>query len=107
MNDRQETLLQQLQERAAEFVSLNSNRTSLITVTRAEMSDKNEKVTFYVSVFPEDAEGPAIGFLMRKRGECKQYIKEKSRIQRVPHVEFKIDDGEKNRQKVDELLSDK
>jgi ribosome-binding factor A len=106
MNKRNETYLQQLKEYAADFVSLNSNRTSLITVTRAKLFDGNEKVTFFVSVFPEDAEGPAIGFLMRKRGECKQYIKENSRIQRVPHVEFAIDDGEKNRQKVDELLSE-
>lgn len=105
MNQRNETYIQQLKEYAADFVSLNSNRTSLITVTRAELFDGNEKVMFYVSVFPESAEGPAIGFLMRKRGECKQYIKEKSRIQRVPHVEFVIDDGEKNRQRVDELLS--
>ena len=106
MANRNIRLIQQLQECAAEYVSKNSNRTSLVTVTRAEMRDRNENVTFYVSVFPEEAEGPALGFLMRKRGECKQYIKENSRIQRVPHVEFAIDEGEKNRQKVDELLSE-
>jgi len=106
MNQRDITLAQHLKELAAEFVSMNSNRTSLITITNAELTGKNEKITFYVSVFPEEAEGPAIGFLMRKRGECKQYLKQKSRVQFVPHVEFALDSGEKNRQRVDELLSE-
>ncbi len=105
MSDRNTTLKKHLQEVAADFVSMNSNRTSLITITDSKLTKSGDKITFLVSVFPEDAEGPAIGFLMRKRGECKRYLKEKTRIQRVPHVEFALDTGEKNRQKVDELLN--
>ncbi len=104
MNDRNVILKKHLQEVAADFVSINSNRTSLITITDSKLTKKSDKITFLVSVFPENAEGPAIGFLMRKRGECKRYLKEKTRIQHVPHVEFALDTGEKNRQKVDELL---
>ena len=106
MNNRNTILKKHLQEIAADFVNLNSNHTSLITITDSKLTKKGDKITFLVSVFPEDAEGPAIGFLMRKRGECKRYLKEKTRIQRVPHVEFALDTGEKNRQKVDELLSE-
>ncbi len=98
------TLAQHLQELAADFINLNSNKTSLITITNTKLAERNSKVTFYVSVFPEDAEGPALGFLMRKRGDCKQYLKEKSRISTVPHVEFALDEGEKNRQRIDTLL---
>lgn len=105
MNNRNTTLAKHLQEVAADFVSMNSNRTSLITITGTRLSNSGDKITFLVSVFPEDAEGPAVGFLMRKRGECKKYLKEKTRINRVPHVEFAVDEGEKNRQKVDELLN--
>lgn len=99
-------LTQQLAQLASEFVNLNSNRTSLITVTNIDFSMKSKIVTFYVSVYPKEAEGPAIGFLMRKRGECKEYIKQRSNMKQIPHVEFKIDEGEKNRQRVDELLSE-
>jgi ribosome-binding factor A len=106
MQDRRTSLALHLQELAAAFVSAESNRTSLITVTRAELSEKLDKVTFHVSVFPEDAEGPAIGFLMRKRGECREYIMEHASMKRVPHVEFVLDEGEKNRQRVDELLNE-
>jgi ribosome-binding factor A len=98
--------LQQLQQLASDFVASQSNRTSLITVTRAEFSNSNSVVTFYVSIFPEDKEGPAVGFLMRKRGECKEYIKKHSSMKYVPHVEFVLDDGEKSRRRVDELLSE-
>lgn len=93
-----------LAEVAANFINTWSNRRSLITLTRTTFSDAGDKVTFYVSVFPEDAEGPALGFLLRKRGECREYLKKHVRIARIPHVEFQIDDGEKQRRKVDELL---
>jgi ribosome-binding factor A len=106
MKQRNITLIQELQKQAAQYVSTQSNRTSLITVTNTKLSNAGDVVTFLVSVFPESAEGPAIGFLMRNRGECKKYIKDHARINNVPHVEFALDTGEKNRQKVDELLSE-
>jgi ribosome-binding factor A len=93
------------QELASEFIALNSNRESLITVTNTVLSKKGDRVTFYVSVYPEDAESPALGFLMRKRGDVREYLKEKASLARIPHVEFLIDDGEKSRQRVDELLN--
>jgi ribosome-binding factor A len=94
----------QLAELAARYVNTWSNRQSLITVTRATLSNTSDRITFFVSVFPEDAEGPAIGFLMRKRGECREYLKNNASIGRIPHVEFVLDTGEKHRRKVDELL---
>ena len=94
----------ELQEAAATFVGSISNRTSLITITRSVLAPHEDRVTFYVSVFPEDAEGPAIGFLMRKRTECKEYLKNTIRNGKIPHVEFVLDEGEKKRQRVDELL---
>lgn len=97
-------LKQQLQEHASRFVSTWSNRLSLITITDVLLSKKADRAVFLVSVFPEDAEGPALGFLMRKRGECREYLREHVRLARVPHVEFALDEGEKNRQKVEELL---
>lgn len=93
-----------LQEVAALFVSGVSNRQSLITVTRAELSETGDRVTFFVSVFPESAEDIALGFLMRKRGECHEQIKNALVLRKVPHVEFAIDRGEKLRNRVDELL---
>jgi len=93
-----------LQEAAAAFVNGISNKRSLITITRTTLTERGACVTYYVSVYPEDAEGAALGFLMRKRGACKDYLKAHVPMRRVPHVEFAIDTGEKSRQRVDELL---
>lgn len=101
---RTEAHAEHLKELAAQFVSGASNRTSLITVTRVEMTETGDRVTFYVTVFPEDAEGPAIGFLMRKRGECREYLKKHAPMKRLPHVEFALDEGDRARRRVDELL---
>ncbi|KKS30822.1 MAG: Ribosome-binding factor A [Parcubacteria group bacterium GW2011_GWA2_43_11] len=103
---RHTVLTQHLQELAAAYVNTQSNKTSLITITNTELTHSLDKITFYVSVFPETAEGPALGFLMRKRGECKKYLKEKSKMNHIPHVEFMIDEGEKSRRRVDELLAE-
>jgi len=93
-----------LAEHAAQYISRESNRRSLITITYTELSQKLDRVTFYVHILPEDAEGPGLGFLLRQRGECREYLKKHVPLRRIPHVEFAIDEGEKKRQRVDELL---
>jgi len=95
----------QLQEAAAAYIGKESNRQSLITVTRADLARHEDSVTFYVTVFPESAEGPALGFLLRKRGDVREYIKQTLPSKRVPHVEFALDEGDKHRRRVDDLLS--
>ncbi len=104
MSDHHTQRTLQLTELAARFVSERSNRTSLITVTRAAFPETEDRITFYVSVFPEEAEGPALGFLMRMRGECREYLKGHAPMGRIPHVEFVLDVGDKRRRRVEELL---
>jgi len=106
MNTHHTQLAQQLQEKASEFINTWSNRKSLITITDIILSPRADKVTFCVSVFPEEAEAPALGFLLRKRGECREYLKQHVALGRIPHVEFMLDEGEKNRQKVESLLQE-
>jgi ribosome-binding factor A len=97
-------LAEQLKELAATFVGLESNRRTLITITDVALTDALDRVTFLVSVYPQESEGPALGFLLRKRGECRTYIKTHLPIARIPHVEFALDEGDKKRQRIDELL---
>jgi ribosome-binding factor A len=88
---------------AAEFLSRESNRTSLITVTRADVTDKMTVANIYCSVFPESDEANALIFLKRMAGECKHYLMHEHRMVRVPHINFVIDYGEKNRVRLDEV----
>ena len=89
---------------AAEFVSRESNRTSLITVTSVFLSSDLSKTTVFITVFPETAEQEALDFLKRKKGELRAYAQERVKMRRIPLFDFEIDVGEKNRQQIDTLL---
>lgn len=96
----------QLKDLAAQYISTVSNRQSLITVTGIEMSRDSKHVTFLVSIFPVEQEEHALSFLNRNKDECRTFIKEHSRLRILPYVTFVIDEGEKQRQKIDRLLQD-
>lgn len=95
-----------LRELVATYLEQESNRTSMVTVTRTELSHDKRTVTFLVSVFPEAMEEVALAFLNRKRSECRDYIKKHARLKRIPFIQFAIDEGEKKRRRVDELLAE-
>jgi ribosome-binding factor A len=92
-----------LREIVAEYINRENNKTSLITVTRVDVSPNLSSCDVYVSVFPETAEESALNFLKRKRPEVKEQIKKRMHIRKIPFVDFKIDMGEKNRQKIEEI----
>jgi ribosome-binding factor A len=100
-NDKLPELLARL---AAEFLSEQSNRTSLITITGSKLSGDGKLITLLYTVLPDNQEAAAQDFLDRQRKHFKEYVQEKSRLGRVPHISFKIDQGERNRQKIDLLL---
>ena len=95
---------QVLRDAAAEFVSRESNRKSLITVTSLSLSNDFSKATVLISVYPEKAEKEALDFLKRKRGELRTYLGKKIKTKRIPFVDFEIDTGEKERRRLDEIL---
>lgn len=102
---RKEKLPETLQHLAAEFIEAESNRTSLITVTGCRLSSDSKRATILFTVLPETQERAVLDFLGRQKGAFKEFIQEKSRIGRVPQISFALDQGEKNRQKIDFLLS--
>lgn len=101
-----EKVQSELTKMVARFIEINSNNQSLITVTHCELSDDLKKANVFISVFPEDKEGPALDFLKRNRSDIREYIKKNGRFGRIPFVEVMIDKGEKNRQLIDKLLID-
>jgi len=90
---------------AAEFLEGESNRQSMITVTRADVSPNLSNAVIYFTVFPIEQEEHALDFAKRKRTEFRTFVKKKMPIRRLPFFEFKIDAGEKNRQLLDRLSS--
>ena len=104
MAPRREVQVEQaIAEQAADFFARESNVASLLTVTRAVMSPDFKNATIYLTVLPESQEKEAIKFAKRARSDFRDYIRKHSRFHPIPIVDFEIDLGEKNRQRIDEL----
>jgi len=99
---RQQQIQEELRKMAGNFISNESNRQSLITPTRVEVSPDLKRATVYFTVFPEDKEDDVLNFLRRKRSEFKTYLK-KLKFKILPFVDFEIDRGEKNRQALEDI----
>lgn len=93
-----------IRELASKFLSMESNRTSLITVTRVESDPKGSVANIYVTVFPDTQQNAALDFVKRQRSEFRDYLKQNAKLMRIPHVDFHIDAGERSRQKIDGLM---
>ncbi len=100
---RKKQIGEELAHLAAEFLESRSNRQSMITITRADVAPNLSSATIYFTVLPESYEEGALDFARRKRSEFRTFIKKRSHLRRLPFFEFKIDDGEKNRQELDRL----
>jgi len=90
-----EKVAEEIQHLAGRFVSLESNRDAMITVTHTIISDDAKYATVMVTVFPDSKERAVLEFLKRKRKEFKEFVKDNSKIGRVPFFDFEIDIGQK------------
>lgn len=104
MTFRKEKIHELYKNLAAEFVTIVSAGPALITITHAEVAPNEKIVKIFFTVLPDDQENGVENFLNRKRSEFVEFIEKKAKIGRMPNIEFKIDVGEKNRQRIDFLL---
>jgi ribosome-binding factor A len=104
MSDRTEKVANRIKELAALYWNRANNRASLITVTTCRVSTDLKQATLYVTIFPVDKENAAMSFLKRTRGDLRDYLKKNLDIKNIPFLDVILDEGEKNRQKIDELL---
>jgi ribosome-binding factor A len=103
-NFRDERAKEIIHRLASEFIKNESNNQSLITVTNIGVSSDFSKVTIFVTAFPDQKENAVIDFLKRQRSEFRDYVKQNSRLARIPRFDFEIDLGEKSRQRIEEIL---
>lgn len=106
MSEKHERVVSLIKELAAQFIQSEANTDPLITVTNVTTSPDYKQVTVYITTLPDDKEKDALVFLKRHGGEFRRFIKEKSRLKTIPHIEFAIDRGERHRQHVDEIARD-
>lgn len=98
-----EKVEQLIRETASEFVERESNRNSLITVTRVYLPSDMKHATIMFTVLPEGQEENALNFLKRMRGEFKEFFKKRAKVGRIPFFDFQLDKGEKLAQRIRDL----
>ncbi len=103
-NNRTEKVSNLIKELSAQFLGRENNRTSLITVISCNTSPDLKRSTVFITVLPDEKEHTALLFAKRKRKELREFLKKNMNMKNVPFIEIEIDRGEKNRQKIDELL---
>lgn len=102
--ERKEKVENFIRKIAASFLGRENSRTSLVTVSRVSVSPDLRNATIFFTVLPEEKESEALEFAKRKRSDLRDLLKENMDTKNIPFVDFEIDRGEKNRQKIDELL---
>ncbi len=103
MTQRDERIIGLIKEEAAKFLQTESSGSSLMTVTNVSLSTDGKRATIFFTVFPEEKEKSALDFTKRKRTDFQNHMREETRLGRIPFFDFEIDEGEKNRQKIDSL----
>ncbi len=107
MSDRQDKVANLIKELAANFLERETDKSSLITVTSANVSPDLKRATILISVLPEEKEKLALEFVKRKRRELREVLAKNLKTKNLPFLDFAIDAGEKRRQRIDELLRGK
>lgn len=92
-----------IRQKAAEFLEREGNGASLLTVTSVALSDKGRRATVFFTVYPAALEQSALEFAKRQRSAFREYLGARAKMLFLPIVDFALDLGEKNRQKIDEL----
>jgi ribosome-binding factor A len=107
MTNRNEKVANQIKELSATFLGRENNRTSLLTVTACTVSPDLKRATIFITVLPDSKENDVLHFIQRNLGELREFLKKNMPIKIIPFLDVMIDQGEKNRQKIDELLREK
>jgi ribosome-binding factor A len=98
---------QEILKQAAIFLRNEANRTSMITVTRVDLSPEMKNCTVFFTVFPDAQEEPVLSFVRRNAGDFRTYIAKETKISILPTFTFEIDYGDKNRRDVTDALNRK
>ena len=104
--NRSEKIINIIKIAAAEYMQKETNGASLVTITDVRMSKDEKCVNIFFTVLPEEKQVAVLEFAKRKRTEFREYIKNNTRLGRIPTFDFEIDLGEKHRQRIDEISRD-
>ncbi len=102
---RQERLGELYRKIASEFFHENfSAADSVISVTNVEVKDGLKEIVINFSVWPDEKEKEVKKMLEVKKGMLRDRIGREVQTKFVPEIKFLLDEGEKKRAGIEELL---
>ncbi|MFA5987359.1 MAG: ribosome-binding factor A [Candidatus Paceibacterota bacterium] len=105
MSDLRNQKIRSLLERlAAQFLRETIGPGTITTVTQVKLSDSLEGASIFITVFPEKNERAVLDVIKERHHEFMEFLIKNTNIKFLPSIVFKIDRGEKNRQRIEELL---
>lgn len=103
MSLRQEKINSLIRNLAAEFLSRELDRKTLVSVTKIETSSDLKNAVVFIIVFPEKEEEKILEKI--RPGEFRNFVKENMKTKFLPAFEFRIDESLKKERKMDELIN--
>ncbi|MEK7162539.1 MAG: 30S ribosome-binding factor RbfA [Patescibacteria group bacterium] len=76
----------------------------IMVVTKVELSKKLDHLWVYYSVWPDPEEKNVLKFLENLKPELKGHLADKIKTKFLPEMEFRLDESEKKRLKIEDLL---
>lgn len=104
MSIRQERVRELMRDYAAEYLQKHVTRHGLITVTGIDLSPDFKNITILISVLPDTQAEEALDASRRELHGLREFVKSQVKMRVLPFFEIEIDEGEKKRQKFDEVL---
>lgn len=102
---RQEKLSAIYKKAANNFLQREINIEGVIlSLTRVELSDKSDFLKIYFSVWPDQKEKDVLKFLEGSKKELRRELAEEIKTKFVPEIEFLLDESERKRLHIEELL---
>ena len=77
----------------------------IITITKVAISPNLKTAHSYITVLPENKDKEALTALRKAARHIQKELKPRIRFYTVPQLKFVIDDGEKNRRDISEILN--
>ncbi|MDH5442183.1 MAG: ribosome-binding factor A [Candidatus Nomurabacteria bacterium] len=94
----------EMKKAIAGYISRESHRNSMITVTKVDLSTDKKYADILVTVLPTNAEAPAMEFLTRHKDDIRRAVMKYMRHRFIPYIRFHIDAGDKKRSNLQTIM---
>jgi ribosome-binding factor A len=101
---RKEKVASLLKKIISEFIIRLGFKNIIITVTHLKITNDLKNCKIFVSVYPDNSEAEVLSKLRSEMKNLIARIKRQTELKFLPHFEFRIDEGVKKQQRVEEIL---